>query len=291
MVMVLHGCRQTEQDMINDTRFKDLAERDNFIVVYPFITGYPATPPRDVNCWGFFIDEQIHQGAGEVEDLYQIALEVEAAFKIDPNRRYVTGLSSGAGMAVDLAVARSEYFAAAGSVEGLPYSETSSSVGFVCVNPGSFKTVAADVAAMQVEQSKPEEQRPILILAIHSNNDCTVNIKGSENIRESWIRRYGLNQPVVVTTDCTAEGVACTQTKYGPPRRSVVETVFYDGDRSDNLIGTGSHYWGGTTAASLPILRGQAPANCSGPFSKATLSPTVGPHPFLSRPLCPVGLP
>ena len=84
--------------------------------------------------------EHIHEGAGEVEDLYQMALEVEAAFKIDPNRRYVTGLSSGAGMAVDLAVAHSEYFAAAGSVEGLPYSETSSSVALLgCQSAGAFQ--------------------------------------------------------------------------------------------------------------------------------------------------------
>ena len=38
--MVLHGCNQTEINMINETRFKDLAERDNFIVVYPFITSF-----------------------------------------------------------------------------------------------------------------------------------------------------------------------------------------------------------------------------------------------------------
>jgi poly(3-hydroxybutyrate) depolymerase len=40
MVMVLHGCQQTEVNMINETRFNDLAERDDFVVVYPFITSY-----------------------------------------------------------------------------------------------------------------------------------------------------------------------------------------------------------------------------------------------------------
>src|SRR5262245_51750658 len=164
MVMVLHGCEQTEVNMINETRFKDLAERDGFIVVYPFITSYDGL--RNTNCWGFFLDQHIHQGAGEVEDLHQIALEVEAGFKIDPNRRYVTGLSSGAGMSVALAVAQSEYFAAAGSVAGLPYSETSSSVGFVCANRGTFKPISADVAAMRAEQARPQEQRAIPIMAI-----------------------------------------------------------------------------------------------------------------------------
>jgi poly(3-hydroxybutyrate) depolymerase len=107
LVMVLHGCHQTERNMIEETRFRDLADRDNFIVVYPFITSYDG--PREANCWGFFLEPHIHEGAGEVEDLYQIALEVERSFAIDPARRYVTGLSSGAGMSIALAVAQSEY--------------------------------------------------------------------------------------------------------------------------------------------------------------------------------------
>ena len=40
MVMVLHGCSQTEQNMLAETRFMELAERDGFIAVYPFITSF-----------------------------------------------------------------------------------------------------------------------------------------------------------------------------------------------------------------------------------------------------------
>src|SRR5215468_3727418 len=57
LVMVLHGCRQTEVNMINETRFRDLAERDNFIVVYPFITSYDLMESRDQNCWGFWFSQ------------------------------------------------------------------------------------------------------------------------------------------------------------------------------------------------------------------------------------------
>jgi|GEM_PF-385435 poly(hydroxyalkanoate) depolymerase family esterase len=271
LVLVLHGCNQTEINMINETRFKDLAERDNFIVVYPFITSFDPMPPRAANCWGFFIDQHIHKGAGEVEDLHQIAIEVEAEFKIDPNRRYVTGLSSGAGMSVDLAVAQSAYFAAAGSVEGLPYSETASSVGFVCANPGSFKPVSADTVAMQMEQRQSDEQRPVPVMAIHSRNDCVVNILGSQNIRDSWIRRYGLNPSAVATSDCTAKGVACTQTKYGSAQRSVVETVFYDGKRGD-FVATDSHYWVGDNSGQFADPTGPSASELQWAFFKA--------HPF-----------
>jgi poly(hydroxyalkanoate) depolymerase family esterase len=273
MVMVLHGCRQTEVNMINETRFRDLAERDNFIVVYPFITSYDGL--RDTNCWGFFLDQHIHKGAGEVEDLHQIALEVEAGFKIDPNRRYVTGLSSGAGMAVDLAVAQSAYFAAAGSVAGLPYSETSSSVGFVCSSQGTFKSISADVNAMQAEQQRPQDQRAIPIMAIHSLNDCVVNILGSENIRDSWIRRYSVSATATEAKDCTAKGVACRQMKYGTPQRSVVETVFYDGKRGD-LVGTGTHYWVGDNSGQF--------ADPTGPSASELLWAFFKEHPLRDNP-------
>lgn len=244
MVMVLHGCKQTQANMVRETRFRELADSHTFIVVYPFVTTYPRSERRNLNCWGFWFDQHIHEGAGEAEDLYQIALAVESRFNIDPKRRYVAGLSSGGAMSVVMAVAQSEYFAAAGAVAGLPYSETSSSVGFVCANPGVFKPVGRVVAAMEAEQATSAEQEIIPLMVIHSTNDCTVNKRASERIRDSWIRRYGTDPTPYETTDCTREGVSCVHKKFGVAGRSTVETVFYRGE-SGGLIGSGSHYWVG----------------------------------------------
>jgi poly(hydroxyalkanoate) depolymerase family esterase len=244
MVMVLHGCKQTQSNMVQETRFRELADSQGFIVVYPFITSYPSAESRNLNCWGFWFDQHIHEGAGEAEDLYQIALAVESRFSIDPNRRYVAGLSSGGAMSVVMAVAQSEYFAAAGAVAGLPYSETASSVGFVCANPGVFRPIDEVVAAMDSEQSSSEEQQMIPMMVIHSLNDCTVNKKASEMIRDSWVRRYETDSTAYETDDCTREGVSCVHKKYGVAGRSTVETVFYQGE-SGGLTGAGSHYWVG----------------------------------------------
>ncbi len=245
MVMVLHGCKQTERNMIDETSFKELADREKFVVVYPFITDWDRVKEnRNENCWGFWFPQHIHQGKGEVEDLHQIALEVESQFPIDPERRYVVGLSSGAAMSVVLAVAQSEYFAAAGAAAGLPYSENSSSVGFFCANPGNFKPISEVVAAIKAEQSTAEERRKVPLMTIHSNNDCVVNKKGSENIRDSWLQRYGASATAFETKDCGAEGVACSHKKYGDPKRSVVEAVFYEG-KTGGLLGQGTHYWVG----------------------------------------------
>jgi hypothetical protein len=129
-------------------------------------------------------------------------------------------------------------------VAGLPYSETSSAVSFVCANPGLFKSVSADVAAMRMEQSHPAEERATPIMVVHSRNDCVVRILGSENIRDTWIRHLDAGPDAIATSDCTREGVACERKVYGTSRRSIVETVFYDGKRGEAL-GRGSHYCDG----------------------------------------------
>lgn len=258
LLMVLHGCQQTERDMIDQTGFTRLAERDRFIVVYPFITSYDGM--RSSNCWGFWFAGHIHEGAGEVEDLYQIAREVEARFAIDPQRRYVTGLSSGGAMAIALAVAQNEYFAAAGAAAGLPYGENSWSVSFSCLVPGFFKSVSADVAAMRNEQKDSAEQRVIPLMTIQSSNDCTVNAQAADHIRDTWLERYAVARAPVDTDDCSAEGVSCIRQRYGSAERSLVETVLYEG-ATGGFSGHGAHYWVGDEAGEF--------ANPTGPSASA----------------------
>lgn len=269
MLMVLHGCMQTEQDMIAQTGFSGLAESHGFIVVYPFITTYDGM--RSPNCWGFWFDTHIHEGAGEVEDLYQIAREVETRFAIDPQRRYVTGLSSGGAMAVALAVARSEYFAAAGAAAGLPYGENSWSVSLSCLVPGFFKSVSADVAAMRNEQKSSAEQRVIPLMTIQSSNDCTVNAQAAERLRDTWLERYAAKRVPVQSDDCSAEGVPCTRQRYGSAQRSIVESVLYEGE-TGGVSGHGAHYWVGDEAGPF--------ANPRGPSASALFWEFFAQHPF-----------
>jgi poly(hydroxyalkanoate) depolymerase family esterase len=269
MVMVLHGCQQTNENMIRETAFTQLAERDGFIAVFPFITSFDGL--RNPNCWGFWLDQHIHEGGGEAEDLHRIALAVEQRFSIDPQRRYVTGLSSGAAMAVVLGVVQSEYFAAVGSVEGLVYGETPSSVARSCQFPGTFRSVQQTVAAIRAEQPTTAEQRPVPVMAIHSLNDCTVNIEAARRLRDSWLQLYGTSPTPVERIDCTAEGVACEQSRFGTSQRSIVETVIYQGERAD-AAGQGTHYWVGDNAGPF--------ANPKGPSASALLWAFFQRHPF-----------
>ena len=254
VVMVLHGCLQSDQDMINDTRFVEVADREGFIAVFPFITRFVES--RTQNCWGFWFDQHQHESRGEPGDLRRILAAVESEFAIDPDRRYIAGLSSGAAMAVVMAVIYSEDFAAAGAVAGLPYDETECAVANICAGL-RLKSVGGLLGSMTAEQTRAEEQRLVPIMVIHSRNDRTVPFGNGQNIRDVWIARYGAPTEAE-ERDCTREGIACEHSTFRDGTgRPVVETVFYDGPpflKSHAWIGDNTGQFGDPTGPSATDL-------------------------------------
>ena len=253
LVMALHGCQQTNDDVLNDWGLTAAADRYGFLLVAPFITSYDGL--RNTNCWGFWLDQHRHQGRGEVEDLHQIALQVEARFAVDPAKRYITGLSSGAAMTVAAAIAHNEYWAAAASAAGLPYGEDAASVSLSQQCPGmaTFHSISRVVADMRAELNDPY---PIPLLVLQSNRDCVVVQPAGNNLRDAHLQVFGdsahdtANKARIGQRACRPSfrsDYACQQTVYTGDggTRSLVETVFYDGpaatpNPSDMNVG---HYW------------------------------------------------
>lgn len=269
LVTVLHGCNQDEGNMIAETRFTDLADQHGFVIAFPFVTSF--TEFRNPNCWGFWFEQHRHEGRGEVGDLRRIVAAVEAEFSTDPARRYVTGLSSGAAMAVVVAVAYSEDFAAAGSVAGLPYGEDPAAVGFICGVPATHHSTAQIVRDMEDEQPTPEERRLVPLMVIQSLHDCTVPIPNGVNLRESWIAHYGASATPIAETDCTTEGVACTRRTFARGNGEVVvEEVFYDGDQ-----GARTHYWPGDNEGEFANATGPSATDLLWAFFSGTSTPAA----------------
>lgn len=254
MVMALHGCQQTHDDVLQDWGLTAAADRYGFVLVAPFITSYDGL--RNTNCWGFWLDGHRHQGAGEPEDLHQIALEVEGRFSVDPARRYITGLSSGGAMSVVAAVTHNEYWAAAASAAGLPYGEDSASVSFSgCPGSATFHTVARVAADMRAEFN---DGYPIPLMVLQNNKDCTVVQPAGRNIRDAHLKVFGdatHNAPTAAQTAQAAcspffgEDYGCQKVSYAADgqagSRTVVETVFFNGPTvTPNADDTDhGHYW------------------------------------------------
>jgi len=203
VLMVLHGCRQDNADIRRISNFGAIADREGFIVVYPFVTGYSGLRIR--NCWGWWIENEIRPGAGEVEDLWQIVEQVKEEVSIDDRRIHVAGLSSGGGMAVAAMVAHAGKIASGAAVAGVPYSETARAVAYGAPNGVAFKPVEHVVSSMKSVLG--EQGRPSPIFIIHSNDDPIVDIQAARNIRDSWAACFGIDSTRPVSKSSgTTEG-------------------------------------------------------------------------------------
>jgi poly(hydroxyalkanoate) depolymerase family esterase len=227
LVMVLHGCNETNETIKHDTNFDAISDQEGFIVVYPFITSYDGF--RNLNCWGFWFPNHIHAGRGEVQDLRGIIKEVIHDYRVDENRIHIAGLSSGAGMTVAAMVAQCDLIASGSPTAGLAYSETASSVSGTCFFPGTFKTTAEVATAMNAEMGP--RKRPVPILIVHSVSDCVVNPKASENIRDAWGMVFGADtaRPATTTEGVTKSTPWVDSTYNGPDGKVLIETLFVKG--------------------------------------------------------------
>lgn len=226
LLMVLHGCRQNNADIRRISNFDAIADREGFIVVYPFVTGYSGMRIR--NCWGWWLDSEIRPGAGEVEDLWQIVEQVRGEVSVDDWRIHIAGLSSGGGMAVAAMVAHADKIASGAAVAGVPYSETARAVSYGAPNGAAFKPIEQLVSSMKSVLG--EQGRPSPIFIVHSRDDPIVDIQAARNIRDSWAACFGIDatQPALKSSG-TTEGAPWVHAGYRESRkRSAIETLFIE---------------------------------------------------------------
>lgn len=183
LVMVLHGCRQTHLDIRANSGFDEIADRERFIVVYPFVTRYIGI--RNLNCWGWWQRFHVRAGTGEVEDLRRIIEQVQAEFTVDQERIHITGLSSGAAMSVAALVAHGKLFASGASVAGVAYGESMRAVRINHFLSVKYHTLANTVKRMKNQLKGKGKLAPLLI--IQSQNDQTVELQSALNLRDSWL--------------------------------------------------------------------------------------------------------
>lgn len=227
LVVVLHGCRQDHRDIEQITGFNELADRHGFLVAYPFVTSYSGM--RNKNCWGWWFDNEIHAGAGEVEDLWQIVEEIRRDYPVDARRIHVTGLSSGAGMAVAMMVAHADKIASGAAVAGMPYAERPEAVRHAFNEEPRYRPVVAVVTAMRAEMGDRARRVPIQI--VHSHADDKVDIRAAELLRDSWGHCFDIDtREAFKVSSGTTGSTAWEHRRYrDDSRESVLETLFLEG--------------------------------------------------------------
>ena len=128
LVMLLHGSPQSPSDLAYDTQMNQLADQQQFLVVYPQL--YPQhvdlKPGNPNPMLGLNIFYEVNQlrgsgAAGSLAGIVQAMVQNTSRWTIDRRRIYVAGISVGAVMVVILGATYPDLFAAIGVHSGSEY--------------------------------------------------------------------------------------------------------------------------------------------------------------------------
>ncbi len=99
MIVLLHGCRQTPEQIATGTRIAALADRNGWLVLLPRQTD-KANP---WSCWNWF-DARTSAGGGEAAIVLAQMHAVRRAYRAHPRRIFVAGMSAGGALAATLGI-------------------------------------------------------------------------------------------------------------------------------------------------------------------------------------------
>jgi poly(hydroxyalkanoate) depolymerase family esterase len=183
LVVMLHGCKQSAEELAQGTRINLLADRFGFAVLYP----EQSKTAHVHRCWRWY-DRSADGGGGEAAAVVSLVKAMLAEHDFDPERIYLAGMSAGAGLAAMLAVEYPTLFAAVGLHSGVVFGDASSAVGAMDVmRRGSRKdSVALIDAAVDVAQYPG---MPAIIM--HGELDSVVSNANAQQLTTQFLRLNG----------------------------------------------------------------------------------------------------
>lgn len=118
LMLVLHGCAQTNSDLKTNGNLANGAENHNTVIVAPYRLS-AWTGNASANCWAYSGGDE-NQTSQHSDALISMVnqLVADSSYNIDPNRVYVTGLSSGAAMSLVVGCKAPDLFAGVDSIAG-----------------------------------------------------------------------------------------------------------------------------------------------------------------------------
>jgi poly(3-hydroxybutyrate) depolymerase len=166
LLVVLHGCAQTYNNLQTYGSWVDTAEQYGMVVSLPGVAGGGVY----FGCWEYYGSNHTRV-ANDAADLlgHVDALLDDPTLGIDPNQVYIAGLSSGGGMAMVMACLAPDVFAGVGIAAGPTVGTTALQTGSVGTNANTARTVCETLAGTASSHFDTQ-----MAAVISGTNDYTV---------------------------------------------------------------------------------------------------------------------
>ncbi|MCB9766491.1 MAG: PHB depolymerase family esterase [Alphaproteobacteria bacterium] len=144
LLVAMHGCTQTANDLKTRGNFEDAADAYGVVIALPTVPNGGTI----AGCWNYYgsYHSRSSGDAGSVISLTQ-ALVANSTYGIDADQVYVTGLSSGAGMAIVVGCLAPDLYAGVSAVAGPALGTSSSQIGSVATTASSAASTCRSLAS------------------------------------------------------------------------------------------------------------------------------------------------
>jgi poly(hydroxyalkanoate) depolymerase family esterase len=172
LIVMLHGCTQNPDDFAAGTRMNVLAEREQFLVLYPA----QSTSSNQSKCWKWFNATDQQRERGEPSIIAGITRKILSTHHCNARRVYVAGMSAGGAMAVIMGVSYPDLYTAIGVHSGLPY-------GVALDLPSALAAMKHGRAGRDSRLSTAGiATRVVPTIVFHGDRDTTVHPRNGDHV-------------------------------------------------------------------------------------------------------------
>ncbi|HZQ62566.1 MAG TPA: PHB depolymerase family esterase [Casimicrobiaceae bacterium] len=233
LLVLVHGCRQTAEDIATGSRITRLADALDCLVLLP-----KQNPRANAwGCWNWF-DRRTSAGAGETAILAAQIRAVRRRYRVHRKRVFAAGLSSGAGLVAALTIRNSGLVAGAFLHSGIAAGAASSPMTALDVLQRGPDTDIVAIARAAREQGGTRAHAVPVIAVQGMQDDVVAPMHATEIIRQALaFARYPgveaapapLPAPLREDVASTAEGRRVTTRDWHEDSRLIARLVLVEG--------------------------------------------------------------
>ena len=189
LLVLLHGCRQSPEEIAAGTRITALADEHDWLILLPRQT-------KDANVWGCWnwFDHRTASGKGEADLVAAQVRRVRRLYRAHPRRMFVVGMSSGACLAAVLGLRFAKLFAAVGVHSGVACGAASSpATALKILATGPDTDIAA--IAREVREHTASRALPLPLCVIHGGRDEVVAERNAVEVLRQYLLFNGYPLP------------------------------------------------------------------------------------------------